>query len=181
MIIILFLFFFSFCTGGFMVPESLYATNIRYVGAKKCRICHKKQYRSWKKTNMANAFDLLKANNRVEAKKEAGLDPSKDYTSNKTCLPCHTTGYKEPGGFVDAEKTPKMMGIQCESCHGPGNLFRKLMRSDNFTQEEIKEAGLIIPDKSTCIRCHNEKSPFFRILNFEKYIKNGIHAHSKHY
>ena len=31
-----------------------------YVGAKKCRPCHLKQYTTWETTNMAQSFELLK-------------------------------------------------------------------------------------------------------------------------
>ncbi|MDQ7053398.1 MAG: cytochrome c family protein [candidate division KSB1 bacterium] len=75
-----------------------------FVGTQKCKKCHLKQYKSWKKTKMASTFDVLKPGVRAEAKKKAGLDPDKDYTTDKECLPCHTTGYGKPGGFISIER-----------------------------------------------------------------------------
>ena len=40
-----------------------------FVGTKACKKCHIKQYKSWAKTNMANAYNILKPGERSEAKK----------------------------------------------------------------------------------------------------------------
>ena len=65
------------------------ADSAEYVGAKKCKACHNKQYKAWKKTAMANSFEDLKSGIKAEEKKKAGLDPDKDYTTDKNCLKCH--------------------------------------------------------------------------------------------
>lgn len=39
-----------------------------YVGSKKCKLCHIKEYKSWEATKMAKAFDILKPGNSAEAK-----------------------------------------------------------------------------------------------------------------
>ena len=31
-----------------------------YIGAKKCKMCHLKEYNSWAETKMAKSFELLK-------------------------------------------------------------------------------------------------------------------------
>ncbi|MCP3964562.1 MAG: hypothetical protein GY719_42580, partial [bacterium] len=72
-----------------------------FVGTKKCKKCHLKEYKSWAETKMAKTFEVLKPEIRAEAKVAAGLDPAKDYSTDATCLPCHTTGYGKEGGFVD--------------------------------------------------------------------------------
>ena len=36
-----------------------------YIGVKKCKACHIKQYKSWKKTSMADSFENLKAGVKV--------------------------------------------------------------------------------------------------------------------
>ncbi|UCE72390.1 MAG: cytochrome c family protein, partial [Nitrospiraceae bacterium] len=88
-----------------------------YVGVKKCKACHIKQYKSWQKTTMAESFENLKQGVKVEEKKKAGLE-DKDYTADASCLKCHTTGYGQPGGFTSIADTPNLAGVQCESCHG---------------------------------------------------------------
>ena len=69
-----------------------------YVGSKKCKMCHLKEYKSWSETKMANSFDTLKPGERAEAKTKAGLDPDKDYTTDATCIACHVTGDGKEGG-----------------------------------------------------------------------------------
>jgi len=133
-----------------------------YVGVKKCKMCHMKQYKAWKKTSMAKSFENLKPGVKAELKKKAGLDPNKDYTHDPKCLKCHTTGYGEPGGFKSIEETPKMINVQCEGCHGPGSEYRKIMKNKKFKLADAKAAGLRIPseDEKGCLRCHGGESPF---------------------
>jgi hypothetical protein len=140
-----------------------------YIGAKKCKACHMKQFKSWKKTPMAGAFENLKPGVKAEAKKKAGLDADKDYTHDAKCLKCHTTGYGKDGGFTSIEETPKLAGVQCEGCHGPGGEFSKFMKKNQkawktsgYTTDELKAVGLVIPseDEAGCKSCHNDESPF---------------------
>ncbi|NQU47339.1 MAG: hypothetical protein HQ519_01725 [Planctomycetes bacterium] len=170
-----------------------------FIGSIACRKCHGDQYKTWKKTKMADAFTLLKAGERAEAKVKAGLDPKKDYTKDETCLPCHVTGYGEPGGYAippkgdtpEAKKAQKaaseMEGIQCESCHGPASLSvahkktnEKYLWEDIVKQELL--SGMRYPDKETCAKCHNNESPFVAkdyIFDFEKRKVEGTHLHYK--
>lgn len=126
-----------------------------YIGAKKCKICHKEQYNSWINTGHANAFELLKP----EEKK------------NETCVVCHITGTTAKGEVLE--------GVQCESCHGPGADYRKtkIMKDKKLAMEN----GLIEPTAEVCEKCHNEKSPTFKGFDFEKSVNNpeGVHEHVK--
>lgn len=134
-----------------------------YIGATKCKACHIKQYKSWAKTPMASAFESLKPGVKAEAKKNAGLDPDRDYTHDSGCLECHTTGYGRPGGFKSIEETPKLANVQCESCHGPGGNYREIMKTDKeFKLADIKSVGFVMPseDEQGCLTCHGERSPF---------------------
>ncbi len=157
-----------------------------YVGTKNCKKCHLKQYKSWNETTMAKAFEILKPGARSEAKKEAGLDPEKDYSKDSECLPCHTTGYGKPGGFVSAEETPQLIGVNCEMCHGAGGEYTKSqfmsLKNKNYKLTEITKVGLISPvTGETCTAlCHNKKSPFFKNaapFDFEKRKNEGTHKH----
>ncbi len=154
-----------------------------YVGTKKCKKCHLKQWRSWSKTKMANAYEILKPGQRADAKKKAGLDPNKDYTTDKECLPCHTTGYGKPGGFVSIEKTPDRAGVGCEMCHGAGSEYTKKqymsLKNKHYKRAEVVKVGLISPVKGeTCTsQCHNEKSPFYKPFNFAERKEQGTHKH----
>ncbi len=140
-------------------------TEHAFVGSKKCKKCHVKEYKSWAETTMATTFDTLKPGERAEAKTAAGLDADKDYTADATCLPCHTTGYGKEGGFVDFETTPELAGVGCESCHGAGADYieEQLMSLKNKTYKkaDVVAAGMVAEvSAEQCTPCHNSESPF---------------------
>ena len=147
----------------FGLPFMAY-TSEEYVGAKKCKVCHIKIYKSWKATAHHSAFDTLKPGIKPEEKKKAGLDPQKDYTADASCVQCHTTG-----------NNTMFPGIQCEACHGAGKKYtsakimnKKKFKADHDLQRKLAvEAGLILkPDEAGCTVCHNEKSPTFKPFDF---------------
>jgi len=154
-----------------------------YVGTKNCKKCHIKQYKSWVETKMSKAYDLLKPGERSEAKKKVGLDPEKDYTKDAECLPCHTTGYGKPGGFVSIEETPQLVGVSCEMCHGAGSEYTKKhymsFKNKKYKLAEVLKVGLISPPTAeTCTSlCHNKKSPFFKPFDFATRKDDGTHKH----
>jgi hypothetical protein len=161
---------------------------VAYVGAKKCKACHIKQYKSWAKTTMATSFENLKMGVKVAEKKAAGIE-DKDYTHDPECLKCHTTGYGQPGGFVSIEETPKLANVQCEECHGPGSIYNKTMKkvkkSKAYKVAEFEAIGLIVPskDEAGCMRCHGDDSPFTEKVD-AKYkfdFKDRLEKTHKHY
>ncbi len=127
----------------------LLSDTYQYTGETKCKICHIKQYRSWQQTKHAKAFDVLKPE---EQKKEE-------------CIKCHITGYKEDGEILK--------NVQCEACHGPGNMYKDIEIMKN--RAKAISLGLIIPNEETCIKCHNENSPLFKEFNYEEAKKSGVH------
>lgn len=125
--------------------------NLAYVGASKCKMCHNKKsegkfFDDWEESVHAKAFELLKG----------------DEQKNPECLKCHTTGHGKPGGFVSLEESPKLTGVQCEMCHGPGEKHIK-SKKDNV----IPNAGKPTTD-AMCIKCHNDSNPNW---NPERYTK----------
>ncbi len=136
-----------------------------YAGVNSCMKCHRKVWRSWNKNVKAKALEILKPGERAEAKKQSGLDPQKDYSKDPSCLPCHTVGYGKAGGFVSLEKTPDRAGVGCESCHGPGKEYNKIMKrhSRTYKVEQLIAKGLIAEPHTACIECHNEKSPTHKL------------------
>ncbi len=168
------------------------ANAAKYVGAKKCKACHMKQYKAWKKTSMATSFEKLKAGVDADAKKKAGLDPAKDYTHDAKCLACHTTGYGKEGGFKSIEETPKLANVQCEGCHGPGSEYKNVMKKsrkkwkkEGYKSADLKAHGLIIPseDEVGCMSCHGGGSPFNEKVDAEyKFnFKERLENTHKHY
>lgn len=161
----------------------------KYVSYKKCKACHMKQYKAWKKTKMATTYENLKPGVKAEEKKKAGLEPDKDYTTDKDCLRCHTTGYGKPKGFKSFAETPKLINVQCEACHGPGGKFTKIMKKNKkFKLTEVKAVGYIFPSDAEsekgCLECHGGDSPFTEKIDakykwdFKERLENS-HKHFK--
>ena len=133
-----------------------------YVGAKKCKTCHKAQFNSWLETKHATAFNALSDK---EKKKEG-------------CVTCHQTGTTAKGVLLE--------GVQCEACHGPGKDYKspKIMSKKKWPAAPEKhmkmaiEAGLNYPTEETCTRCHTkEGNPNFKPFDFDK-SKPKVHVMS---
>ena len=169
-----------------LLPLAAQAADHDYVGSKKCKMCHLKEYKSWETTKMAQSFENLKPGERAEAKQAAGLDPDKDYTTDVTCLPCHTTGYGRPGGFVDIATTPELAGIGCETCHGAGKTYLDdgymTLKNKEYKKAELVAVGMIdTVQEAQCAGCHNADSPFVGddfVFDFE--ANKDLSTHETH-
>lgn len=137
-----------------------------FIGVKACTKCHDVQGESWAETAHAKAFNSLKANAKPEEKKKAKLDPAKDYTKDKDCVGCHSTGFGQAGGFAVGGEIggQKQLGaVGCESCHGAGGGFRdehgkaehKLKREGQTTpRKTLVAAGQNFDYEKACAACH---------------------------
>ena len=144
-----------------------------YVGVKVCTKCHEAQGESWATTAHAKAFESLKAGVKADEKKKAKLDPAKDYTKDKDCVGCHSTGFGKPGGYTIGGNPggPTALGtVGCESCHGPGSGYRdehgtaekKLKRASTSTPRKVLVSqGQNFDYERVCADCHSnfEGSP----------------------
>lgn len=143
-----------------LATGTLAAQNFKYIGADKCKMCHNKpekgeQYNKWKAGPHANAMSSLSA--------EEAKDPK--------CLKCHSTA-----AAVDAKMIATLTaaeGVSCESCHGPGSLYKSM--SVMKSREQSIAKGLIIPDEALCKTCHNEESPTFKGFNYAEYSAKIAH------
>ncbi len=163
-----------------------------YVGSDACKKCHFKQHRYWKKTSLFTALETLKASEdaaRAEKMKAAGLDPAKDYSTDATCLACHTTGYGKKGGFPEKDATAEQIEdlgmVGCESCHGPGSLYVKHKtealekdKESKFDFDGLSKYGLVKPNADNCATCHNEKNPVHP-GDFDFEANKGVHEKKK--
>jgi len=160
------------------------AADHEYVGSKKCKMCHLKEWKSWAETKMARSFEVLKAGGRAEAKTRAGLDPARDYTADPACVPCHVTGHGKPGGFVDIASTPDLAGVGCEVCHGPGGTYLQpehmSLKNKSYQKTALVAVGLVdTVGEAQCTTCHNAESPFVAdgfVFDFETHKSEGTHA-----
>lgn len=146
-------------TGG-----ALMAQDFKYIGAAKCKMCHNKpdkgdQYNKWMAGPHANAIKSLSSEKSLAYAKANGIaDPAKD----AKCLSCHSTASsvdsKLHAGITVEE------GVSCESCHGPGSMYKgaSIMKNKDLAMQK----GLILPTKEVCVKCHNEKNPFHKPFDF---------------
>jgi hypothetical protein len=126
-----------------------------YVGTKACVDCHPSEYDSYNKNSKkAHSFKSVQ----IMSNK---LEPSEV----KECYACHTTGYKQPGGFESLEKTPDMANGGCEVCHGPGSAH---VTSGGDTK--LIKGKLTVDD---CKACHSAER--VRSFNYRPMIYGGGH------
>lgn len=152
-----------------IAPPPAKTAQVEYLGhreEKGCAKCHEPQWESWAETKHAKAIDSLKPGEAVGAKRDAGLDPDKDFTEDPDCLKCHVTGLDEGGYEVGNRRAEmKYYGVGCETCHGPGGDYQPIKDSypnDDFPREEVIAAGMMYAQLETCTPCHNtdEDNPF---------------------
>jgi hypothetical protein len=144
-----------------------------FVGVAKCRSCHKKelignQYGEWQKGPHAKAFTTLKGDKAIKIAKEKGL--AKPAHESPECLKCHVTAHGVPAARI-RYPLKESDGIQCESCHGPGNDYRK--KTTMSDEKKAIAAGLWKPGKDAkiCTDCHNDESPSWDPKKFK--LANG--------
>lgn len=147
---------------------SLFSQEFTYVGANKCKTCHKtekqgKQFSIWEEGKQSKSFIALTSE---ETKAKVP-----DAPDNPECLKCHSPIY---------EKAPELKeeGITCEVCHGPGSAYKKL--SIMKSREESIKNGLIVYEtaekiKELCLSCHENAhdKPFDFAAAWEK-IKHPV-------
>ena len=147
----------------------------QYIGAVTCaKTCHKtakqgKQLSLWQESEHGKAYETLGTDAAKAIAKEKGIaDPQKA----PECLVCHTTAHGVDAKLLGAKFDP-IEGVGCESCHGPGSLYKK--RKVMKDQEASIANGLLIPDEKICAKCHNEKSPTYKPFIFEERVKKVVH------
>jgi len=147
---------------------NLFGQEFTYVGAAKCKICHKtekqgKQHPIWEESKHSKSFVALTSE---ETKAQVP-----DAPENPDCLKCHSPLFEKAADF-------KEEGVTCEFCHGPGSAYKKLSVMKN--QEEAVKSGLIVYGsvdavKKQCLSCHENAhdKPFDFAATWEK-IKHPV-------
>ncbi len=118
-----------------------------YIFADACNKCHPQQFKRWRKTAHAKAYNSL-----------IKIDKHFD----EECIACHVLGFSQPGGFTDINQVGEFANVQCESCHGPGRLHVKTKGETKLKRDLAKG--------QMCLQCHiEERSPEF---DLESYFHN---------
>ncbi len=105
-----------------------------YVGVEVCKACHLESYNTWKAGPHGGAFKTLLTVHRDRVPK---------------CVQCHVTGMGLPTGFrFGQESQPDLRNVQCEVCHGPGQVHAVDRPGDPDT---IRRTMKI----ESCERCHD--------------------------
>ncbi len=122
-----------------------------YVGADKCSACHPAQFKKWQNTHHAQAFATLSKKGRQSLQ--------------SSCLRCHTTGYGEPGGFLNPTDSAHLAGVQCEACHSAGSRHIKDVKLSGW--DAVGDC-INCRLRKVCMLCHTPKhSPDF---DFKAYL-----------
>ena len=164
-----------FCVSSYVLAAGPH----KYVGVKKCAMCHKSeakgnQYGQWLSSAHAKAYERLASPEAQESANKKGIIGNPQEAPQ--CVKCHVTGYGEDAGLF-GEGFVRTDGVQCESCHGAGGDYLSL----SVMKDKAKAiaAGLVIPTKETCVRCHNTESPNYKEFNFEESFKKIAHPQPK--
>lgn len=155
----------------------------KYIGAEKCKNCHAadtsgNQYAAWQKSGHAKAYATLATD---KAKEYAKAKKIEDPQKSDECMKCHRTAFGVAADQIKKGFDPNQ-GVQCESCHGPGEQHMKARfaaaakagaegaadEKGKVAERQTLPAGEIIAkvDQKTCLECHNEQSPGFKPFCF---------------
>ncbi|RMH02953.1 MAG: hypothetical protein D6702_07360 [Planctomycetota bacterium] len=163
--------------------KAIAAQSGKYVGAKKCKMCHSKvgnTYGIWEKSKHAQAYKTLQGDEAKAIAKERGIeDPAKA----PECLKCHVTAFAH---LKDEKKVDKRFditaGVQCETCHGPGgdHMKARMKAKSKLSADKLPEGlggEMTLPDEQLCRSCHNEESPSYKEFKFAERLKAIAHLH----
>ena len=160
----------------------------RYIGAAKCKSCHQAKesgdpYGTWASKEHARAFEVLASAESLEIAAKRGIPEPQE---SGECLRCHSTAFGKPEevlarGFEDD------LGVQCEACHGPGEVhmkarFAAASRQQGAAPEYTRipaDEIVIDPPLETCLGCHNPLSPSYRSFCFHEYRARVRHLDPK--
>ncbi|MBM4061396.1 MAG: hypothetical protein FJ265_09935 [Planctomycetes bacterium] len=154
--------------GSTSEPDTALPKGGKYIGAQVCKSCHAGAEKGdahgiWSKSPHAKAFETLASDKAKEIAKKAGIE---DAQKSEKCLKCHVTAYGLTEKEIKKGFKPEL-GVQCESCHGPGETHQKTRMAEAMkkdaapspvTEAEIKSGR----SADLCKTCHNPESPTFK-------------------
>jgi hypothetical protein len=159
----------------------------KYIGADKCKSCHGAaesgdQYGHWKAMEHSKAFEALASDAAKKIATEKGIA---DAQKSDDCVKCHVTAFGVPEAQIK-KGFDRTHGVQCESCHGPGDAhmkarFAAAAKGDapaDYVQVAPDEI-VAVPKQDVCLACHNDKSPTFKEFCFHEFNAKIRHLNPK--
>ncbi len=130
--------------GKAYVPETSDLEDLRFVGSSACGECHEAEFKQWRLTSHSRAIETLR---------------TRDQDHNPECVPCHVTGYGHFNGFHSYEKTPNMVSVGCEVCHGSGADHIAYVNGESMENARAKpdRSYTLAPVVDRCVACHNSR------------------------
>ncbi|MCH7612407.1 MAG: cytochrome c family protein [Candidatus Marinimicrobia bacterium] len=189
----------KYITAILILTSVVWAQQFEYMGTHKCKACHSSakkgaQYKLWKETKHAKAYDLLLTDEAKQIAEAKGLTNTPDKAPE--CLECHTVGYGVGGyevkeaefwspaeddrkGKKAAKRMENLKNIGCEICHGPGSEYKKKKTMEAIFAGEVKgvDFGLLEVTEETCLKCHNKRSPSFKPFDYETRLEEIAHPY----
>jgi len=134
-----------------------------FVSQDTCKLCHNqskhgKQWKTWRDSPHARAYETLFSDASLAIAKEKGMEEAPHEAA--ACLRCHVTEV-DPATKLPPKVLAIRDGVQCESCHGPGerHVADGRARWMDGDREVDTAARILRPNERTCVRCHRRQSP----------------------
>ena len=135
-------------------------------------------------SDIAQLTELIDATHAGAAAKKIATEKGiADAQKDDKCLKCHITGFGVPAEQLD-KKFDIKLGVQCESCHGPGEAHMKARMQAAASEDPAKKVlgeGEIIgkPEQKLCVTCHNNESPSYKPFCYHKRVAETRHLNPK--
>src|SRR5262249_55371875 len=98
-------------------PTQIEFKDAEYVGSAECKSCHAHAFSVWKKVHKGEGGKRRGHPVVYESLVEAKRPPNRQFDGE--CISCHVVGFPYETGFKDAKTSKHLLGVGCESCHGP--------------------------------------------------------------
>ncbi len=139
-----------------------------YLGSRSCFPCHEASAEAWKKSLHSHAWKAL------EDDEEARGWP---ITLSPECVSCHVVGFGKATGFQSPERTPDLLNVGCENCHGPGREHVLRMMEDPGNPDKAIERGG--GGGGYCYDCHDTERQTHGHFHYEEKWKRIRHVETK--
>jgi len=154
------------------------AKEFGFIGSQGCKACHNnpekgEQYAKWAASPHAHAYHSLTTEQSLKICQDKGIKTPPQETPE--CLRCHVTGWNAKPALL-GPKCDKTEGVGCESCHGPAAEWKTVHLKDVAKSMTL---GMIAPDDTLCISCHNPQSPTYKEFKFAEAAAKIAHPNPK--